>query len=165
MGDVRAMEKFFASDHRPKDECLSILLDSDVMILIVGNQYGTLDEETGLSLTELEYRAAVDAHIPVLPFLRVDEDGRWSSAEEGERKKKHEDFKQLVGDEGTWRRVKTPGELAEEILLAIRAHELRHGLLGARMSAFQTPDQFFRSFMDPSKIFNHALPLVGRDDY
>jgi hypothetical protein len=81
MGDVRAMEKFFASDHRPKDECLRILFDSDVMILIVGNQYGTLEEETGLSLTELEYRAAVDAHIPVLPFLRVGEDGRWSSAE------------------------------------------------------------------------------------
>jgi hypothetical protein len=70
-----------------------------------------------------------------------------------------------VGDEGTWRRVKTPSELAEEIALAIRAHELSHGLLGARMPAFQTPSQFFRPFEDQSKIFNHALPLVGRDEY
>jgi hypothetical protein len=165
LGAVYAMEKFFASDHRPKDECLAMLHDSNVMILIVGENYGTIDEETGYSITELEYRAAVEAHIPVLPFLKVDETGRWSSAEAGDRKDKHETFKALVGGEDLYGRFVTPEDLTAEILLAIREHERRHGLLGARVSAFQPPDEFFAPFDDPTTIFTHALPLVGREDY
>jgi hypothetical protein len=165
MGSVYAMEKFFASEHPPKSVCLAMLGESDVVVLIIGERYGTVDEDTGFSMTELEYRTAIDAHIPVLPFLKVAESGEWLVAEEGERADKLGAFRQLVGDAGTWPRVKTPEELATEIPLAIWDYERRHGLLGARMLAFQSPEEFFAPFDNPEKIFTHSLPLVGRTDY
>lgn len=43
--------------------------ESDVLILLVAYRYGHIPDGAGYSVTELEYRAARDAGIPVLAFF------------------------------------------------------------------------------------------------
>jgi hypothetical protein len=164
--EVAAMEKFFASDHRPRDECLARLRKCDAVVLILGRYYGTIDDESGLSITELEYRTAKDLHIPVFAFLKKDEDGGWVTAEtDPDRLAKHQAFKRLIDNGETRKDFRTVSELAREVSHTIQDFERRHGLIGARVSTFQTPAQFFRPFEDTSAIFSHAHPLVGRSNH
>ena len=39
------------------------------------------------------------------------------------------------------------------------------GRIGVPGSIFQTPDQFFQKYLDPTRIVNHTFPLVGRRTY
>lgn len=157
------MEKFVASNEVPLEECLRQLRESDLVVLLLGGRYGSLDPETGLSITELEYRTARDLGLPVLVFFKVSEDGRWHSEEEDpERRAKHEAFKQLIDAEKTRVTFREPSDLKAEIALALLEHERRYGLVGTRGAAFRTPEQFFARYLDTGRIFNHTFPLVGR---
>lgn len=68
-GDVIAMEFFNASDIRCKEHCLDELKKCDVVIGIYGERYGTRDDETNLSMTEIEFDYACSHDIPVLAFV------------------------------------------------------------------------------------------------
>ena len=57
---VEAMEHFDASSTPLKEECLRRLEESQVYLLVVGEMYGSIDSETELSYTELEYNKAVE---------------------------------------------------------------------------------------------------------
>lgn len=57
---VEAMEHFDATSNPVKEECLKRLDDSQVYLLVVAEMYGSLDPDTGLSFTELEYNRAVE---------------------------------------------------------------------------------------------------------
>lgn len=57
---IEAMEHFDATGKTPKVECLHRLEESQVYLLVIGEMYGSIDQETGLSFTELEYDKAVE---------------------------------------------------------------------------------------------------------
>lgn len=46
--------------------------DSDVYMLILGARYGSIEEESGLSYTELEYRYALSKNMPVFAIVLED---------------------------------------------------------------------------------------------
>ena len=46
--------------------------ESDVYMLILGGRYGTIEEESGLSYTELEYRYAFSKNIPIFAIVLDD---------------------------------------------------------------------------------------------
>lgn len=46
--------------------------DSDVYMLLLGGRYGSIEEESGLSYTELEYRYALSKDMPVFAILLTD---------------------------------------------------------------------------------------------
>jgi len=46
--------------------------DSDVYILILGGRYGSIEEETSLSYTELEYKYAISENMPVFAIVLND---------------------------------------------------------------------------------------------
>lgn len=46
--------------------------ESDVYMLILGGRYGTIEEESGLSYTELEYRYALSKNMPVFAIVLDD---------------------------------------------------------------------------------------------
>ena len=46
--------------------------ESDVYMLILGGRYGSIEEESGLSYTELEYRYAISKNIPIIVILLTD---------------------------------------------------------------------------------------------
>lgn len=69
-GSVIAMEYFNASENSCKEECLKELDACDVVIGIYGERYGSIDAETGLSMTEVEFDYAVKKHKPILAFVQ-----------------------------------------------------------------------------------------------
>lgn len=57
--DLISMEIFGSDDSKPKDFCLGQVRQCNLFIGIYAERYGNIDEETGLSITELEYREAL----------------------------------------------------------------------------------------------------------
>lgn len=67
------MEYFVSSPDSPIDACLATVRRSQLYIVIVGMRYGSIEEGSGKSFTELEYDEAVKNKIPVLAFI-IDEE-------------------------------------------------------------------------------------------
>lgn len=67
------VEYFVSSPDSPIDVCLATVRRSQLYIVIVGMRYGSIEEGSGKSFTELEYDEAVKNKIPVLAFI-IDEE-------------------------------------------------------------------------------------------
>lgn len=70
---ARGMEHFGSLSGMPKDECLRLVRNCRAYVGIFAMRYGSIDPETGKSLTELEYEEAQRFHLCSLIFL-IDED-------------------------------------------------------------------------------------------
>lgn len=77
--------------------------DSDIYMLILGGRYGSIEEESGLSYTELEYRYALSKNMPVFAIVLEDRLLYTKAASHGkntvfenENIDKYETFKSLV---------------------------------------------------------------------
>jgi hypothetical protein len=54
------------------DQCLKFVADSDIYILVIGRNYGSVEATTGRSFTENEYRHAEDLGKTIIPFIADD---------------------------------------------------------------------------------------------
>lgn len=63
------MELFPAASQDQWSFIKKLIAECDYYILIVGGRYGSINEETGISYTEMEYRYAIEKNIPTLSFL------------------------------------------------------------------------------------------------
>lgn len=62
------MEAFVASDIEQFEVIKQVIQLCDYYILIIGKRYGSVNEQTGISYTEMEYEYAKQLGIPVLVF-------------------------------------------------------------------------------------------------
>lgn len=69
---ARGMEYFGSTTDPPREECLNAVRSCSAYVGIFGMRYGSLDPETGKSMTHLEYEHAQHLHLPSLIYL-VDE--------------------------------------------------------------------------------------------
>ncbi len=69
-GEIVAMEFFNAEACYPTEKCLAEVLNSDLVIGLYGERYGSIDQYSGLSITEMEFDTAVQNRIPVLAFIK-----------------------------------------------------------------------------------------------
>ena len=165
IGQAIAMEKFFASNHQSKDVCLKRLQECDAIVLILGFKYGSIDKAEGVSFTEIEYNTAKSLGLPVFVFQKCRSDGSWRSEEtDTDRSNKLLAFKSRLDTENYRVTFATPQQLAKEIVAAIRQYEIENGAIGIRLPAFTSYEDFFKPFLDNTKLFNHVYPLVGRND-
>ena len=74
--DVVAMEDYTATDQRPLDKCLDDVAGCDVYLGIFAWRYGYIPPEQDKSITELEFRAAVNNQKLCLLFL-LHEEAEW----------------------------------------------------------------------------------------
>lgn len=112
--EVLAMEDYAAADQRPVDRCLEDVRRSDVYVGIVAFRYGYVPPTgAGLSITELEYRKAVECGKQCLIFLAA-EDAGWPMS--------HSDF--YSGD-----------DITREKLKAFRRHLMDRHVVGIFTSA------------------------------
>ncbi len=72
--DSSQMEFFAARPESPLEVSLKEVRASDILVLIIGSRYGTLDQDSELSITHLEFRETVRDAIPVLAFKVPGED-------------------------------------------------------------------------------------------
>ena len=66
------MENFVATDEEQFNVIKKVIDLCDYYILILGRRYGSVNETTGISYTEMEYNYAIDKGIPVLVFALDD---------------------------------------------------------------------------------------------
>lgn len=71
------MENFVATDDEQFNVIKKVIDFCDYYILILGRRYGSVNEKTGISYTEMEYNYAIDKGIPVLVFA-LDDSVEWS---------------------------------------------------------------------------------------
>lgn len=65
----KGMEFFGALPETPKEECLRLVRSANIYIGIFGMRYGTIDKNSGKSLTQLEYEEARAVNLPCLIYL------------------------------------------------------------------------------------------------
>lgn len=68
------MELFPAADDEKFDLIKGVIDDSDYYLLILGGRYGSEDDETELSYTEMEYDYAVESGKPIIAFVHGEPD-------------------------------------------------------------------------------------------
>jgi hypothetical protein len=65
----RGMEHFGASADQPSERIVEEVQESDVYLGIFGARYGSIDENSGLSMTELEFNEAEARGMPMLLYV------------------------------------------------------------------------------------------------
>src|SRR5271155_3855532 len=68
-----AMEFFGARSERPLEICLQEVRKSDLLVVIVGEKYGSLPPGLGISFSQAEYEEGVRLEKPCLVYLRDDD--------------------------------------------------------------------------------------------
>lgn len=88
-----SMETFGAWDNRAIRTCRHKVEQCELVIVIVGNSYGSICENTGLSFSELEYDKAREADIPVYPYFKANTSAPSDGLEPDKHREKLEQFK------------------------------------------------------------------------
>lgn len=102
-GNIPAgMELFSAGNKNQLDTIKKWIDESDVYMLILGGRYGSLEPESQLSYTEIEYRYALDTGKPLFAIVISDSMIEHKVKSEGQRmieldnQEKYKRFKELV---------------------------------------------------------------------
>ncbi len=139
--DDVAMEYYVAEHERPVDVCLRDVRDCDVYLGIFAWRYGHAPDGHERSITELEYRAAVEAGKPCLIFL-LHEEAPWipSRMDRGTAADRIEALRVELVERHTAKFFHTPAELGIEVATALHRH-------------LTTAD-------DPARRFDHLGPAA-----
>lgn len=92
------MELFPAANDTQWEWIKKVIDESDYYIVVIGDRYGSISENTGLSYTEMEYRYALETNKPIIGFVHQNP-GKLSAdrVEKSEKnRKKLKEFKDLV---------------------------------------------------------------------
>ena len=138
------MEHHSASDVIPLDECLRDVASSEVYVGIFGWRYGYIPPSMDKSITEMEYRKAIEIGIPKLIFL-------------SEEKTEYSDEYRACGREGEQIRGVFHNGSAPE---APRAIVERHKQAIARTRSIQLPSIIYGDEIPPAEVCA-ARKLVG----
>ena len=124
----RGMEFFGARHQPPKDVMLTEVGMCDLFLGILGNRYGSVDPESGLSYTELEYREAMRKRIPTLMFVMDPAQAITPARFESDAGKRQQldSFKEAVRKEHAVRHFRSPEDFASEAIDGIRRWLVEH---------------------------------------
>lgn len=113
---IKGMEFFGSTPERPLDKCLQTVRECKLYIGIIGMRYGSVEEDSGKSFTELEYDEAVKNRIPVLIYI-LDENHPIASrfVDKGEGAEKLEAFKSRLKKAHVVSSFTTPADLGKKV--------------------------------------------------
>ena len=119
------MEMFPASNATQWELIKKVIADCDYYVVIVGNRYGSVDED-GISYTEKEYDFAVEIGLPVLGFLHESpgEIASGKSERDASAMARLEGFREKVGSRmcKMWRTAEDlGGKVSRSLIVAMRA--------------------------------------------
>jgi Domain of unknown function (DUF4062) len=125
--DVIAMEDYVATDERNVEKCCAHSSSSDIYIGIFARRYGHIPEKKnprGLSITEMEYRAARDsARTKVRTFLLEDNARRPDAAQESEASQKKLQALRAEIAEISYGPFRTVADLVEQVMASVYTAE------------------------------------------
>lgn len=80
------MEAFVATDNEQFNVIKTVIDLCDYYILLLGNRYGSTNQSTSLSYTEMEYNYAKSQGIPVLVFAKEPRENEHNESDDSQRK-------------------------------------------------------------------------------
>lgn len=113
-----AMEYYGAEDKRPLDKCLEDVAACDIYIGIFAWRYGYIPPECKMSITELEYREAIECNKQRFIFL-LKEDALWQMNLADENRTRIKALRKKLSDERLPALFSTIEELGEAVTEAI----------------------------------------------
>ncbi|WP_170068014.1 DUF4062 domain-containing protein [Lentzea guizhouensis] len=140
---------------------------ADVYVLLLAHRYGWVPEGAQFSVTELEYRAAREANVPVLAFF-LDEQVPWPPEHiEWEARNELLRFKKDVENAVTRKHFRTPQELALQVTQALaqqaaRPAERTHHRFAGLARPLSTPSRLMSEpdVLVPIGTTEDDVPLV-----
>ena len=136
------MELFPASDDDRWTLIKRVIDNSDYYLVIVGGRYGSVDEDTKLSYTEMEFDYAVDRGKPIMGFVHgaPDELPAKHTERDAEAAKKLEAFKTKV-QQRMCKMWTTPDGLAGSVAISLNQTRKTHPAVGwVRGDQAMTPE-------------------------
>lgn len=119
--EINAMELWFSKPENPLEVCLNNVSSSDIYIGIVAHRYGSVDKETGKSITELEYEEAKKNGLFSLIFIMENEHSiKPKFVDKGEKYTKLKNFKDKLMSERYLSFFNTPDDLLEKVIISIK---------------------------------------------
>lgn len=111
-----AMENFAASNKSQWDVIKPLIDKCDYYILILGFNYGSINESTNISYTHTEYNYAIEINKPVLSFVFDEE----LMPNKIEKKRKLMDFREeVLANKKTAKLIKTIDSIHSEVLISL----------------------------------------------
>jgi hypothetical protein len=114
---VHGMEYFGSKPGTPKDECLKAVKSCKVYVGIFAMRYGSIDDESGKSMTHIEYDEAQRLRLPTLVYI-IDEDRQPILpifVDTGEKAEKLRDLKDELKKKYVVGFFTTPDDLAKRV--------------------------------------------------
>jgi len=146
------MEFFVADSSSPIDLCLREVQNADLVLLIITDKYGSIDEKTQKSYTHLEFNKAKEAEIETLAFLYKDPTDQ--------NVKKFQD--EVKSSEITVDFFKSIADIPSVLFPSLFNFVITKGLIPNKTKTFNDFTQFYvRSFKKDS-LFNYNQKLIGR---
>ena len=154
------MERFGAASIPPLEKCFNELAGCDIYLCAIGMRYGSVDDKTGKSYTQLEFEKAQALGIPILAFLidekaaqfRVDQIDR-----DPESMKKLSEFRTYITDSKTITcdffadandlRTKALQAIQNEVEKQEQEHKKTNLLVIESDSSFEEGAELFKRFL------------------
>lgn len=113
---VKGMEYFGSSPKKPLEVCLETVKNCKVFVGIIGMRYGSIEEQTKKSFTQLEYEEAIKNQIPILIYI-LDENHPISPkfVDKAEKAVMLSDFKEILTKNHTISYFTTPEDLGKKL--------------------------------------------------
>lgn len=119
--EVKGMEEFGARSSAPLETCIEQAFESDIYVGIIGMRYGSIDERTGKSFTEVEYETAFKQKEEVLIYLFDEYEGLITPSQiDFQNYKKLESFKNKLKKRHTIDTFKNETELVIKVSKRIK---------------------------------------------
>lgn len=116
-GKINAQEFFGARPNNSLETCIEEVKLSDVFILILAHRYGSVEQDSGKSYTELEYETALNEKKVVLAYV-IQDDFPWNPIyiDKTENYKKQKSFIEKVQNDFTVDFFTTEEDLAMKVV-------------------------------------------------
>jgi len=136
-----AMEYYVAEDRRPVDKCLDDVAACDLYIGIFAWRYGFISPGCDKSITELEYRKAVETKKKCNIFL-LHEDAPWPRkfVDKDDDAQKIDDLREELSENHTVNFFKTPEELGSLVGPSVHNWENEFGIVSEKKGAIPEID-------------------------
>jgi Domain of unknown function (DUF4062) len=156
------MEHLPASAASPVRASLRMVDEADLYIGIFGGRYGYIPEGTAASVTELEYRRAVERGIPILAFIVGEGSASPQSRESAEHAERLADLRRHLAASHVVNFVSSPDELLGAVLRSLAKTIFSDGRRVSETS-LEEPRAFSRPirdrFADLSRTIDQATAL------
>ncbi len=165
------MERDVATMEDPVEYSLNLVADAEIYVGIFALRYGYVPDDPernpeNLSITELEYRYAVEREIPILIFIMSDEHSIEAGNIETDPQKlmKLMLLKERLKEKHVAGFFSSAEDLSNQVFQALQSHKIQHYISKLEKNAPQTPASVNNGGLKPNFVHAYIQPhnFVGR---